>query len=799
MAIQLLSGEQVYRKTKLTNAHTVPTHSDIASSADFLAIDEILGQQRARQALEFAMSIKDKGYNIYAIGENGLGKRTMALRYLNNHTAPSSPLFDWCYIKNFDEERSPSVLKLPLGSAKQFRKDIESLLFKLVKALPLAFDNDLYHSRADQLKSQLGLQQETLMQELNDAAKARHIELTISNLGDYQLTALNGEEAHTEESYNALTEAQQKQFEQDIQYLEKQLRSVIRTLTEWEDEFSDKQDQHDEQVAKGVLTHYLRPLKKRYREQTSVHDYLTAMGKDILENLDIFLDANEEDYSLALASLEKKLPRRYQVNVLVAGDSSAGLPIIVEDNPNYHSLFGYIENASFKGTVFTDFTLIRPGSLHKANGGVLMMDAIKVLDRPYVWDGLKRALRAKQLDLSSLEREVSLSGAISLAPEPIPLEVKIILFGDRQTYQLLQHYDPDFSELFRVTADFEHTMTRNQETEHQYARFIASIIEDNQLLPCSIAAMERVIEFSSRRADHQNKLSLYSVEAANLLREANYFAQLGADKMIHSEHISQAISAHEYRVSRLRSQIMESFEDGTTLIQVSGSKIGQVNALSVMSSGDHEFGVPNRITATTSYGTGEILDIENKVKLSGSLHSKGVYILSAYLNTMLAKEQQLPINCHLTFEQSYGGIDGDSATMAECCALLSAISERPINQHIAITGSMDQFGEAQPIGGVNEKIEGFFDVCALKGRTPLQGVIIPRTNVANLMLRSDIVAAIAAGDFQVWCVDNVMEAMSLLAGTHSDSQGDMHILKLAEAKLNLIRANQAEKESKKSR
>ncbi|MBV7316501.1 Lon protease family protein [Shewanella sp. NIFS-20-20] len=787
MAIHSLDSKQVYRQTRLAQ----PTE-DILSSHDFAPIDEILGQQRARQALEFAMSIKDKGYNIYAIGENGLGKRTMILRYLNSHNSVVNPLYDWCYIKNFDEERCPSVLKLPQGSAKQFKKAIESLLNKLVKALPLAFDNDMYHSRADQLKNQLSLQQETLMQELSDAASQRHIALTISTLGDYQLTAMqNEEEAHTEESYDALSESDQVRFEQDIQFLEKKLRRVIRTLTEWEDEFSDKQKEHDDQVAKGVLSHYLRPLKKRYRDQEAVHQFITALGKDILENLDLFLDASEEEASLAIASLEKKLPRRYQVNVLVSSHADQTLPVIVEDNPSYHSLFGYIENASFKGTVFTDFSLIRPGSLHKANGGVLLMDAAKVLERPYVWDGLKRALRSKQLDLSSLEREVSLSGAISLAPEPIPLEVKIILFGDRQTYQLLQHYDPDFSELFRVTADFEHSMERTENSESQYAKFIASIVQENQMLPCSLNAMERVVEFSSRRAGHQDKISLYSVEAANLLREANYFAQSAAAEMIESEHIAQAISARDHRVSRMQSHIMESFKDGTTLIQVSGTKVGQVNALSVLSSGDHEFGVPNRITATTACGKGEILDIENKVKLSGSIHSKGVYILSAYLNTMLAKEQRLPINCHMTFEQSYGGIDGDSASMAECCAILSAISERPIFQHLAITGSMDQFGESQPIGGVNEKIEGFFDVCQLKGRNEQQGVIIPHTNIANLMLRQDIVDEIAAGRFHIWSVSNVMEAMSLLSGTSLDANDELHILALAQAKLSSVRAFQA--------
>ena len=763
MTIKSLIKEQLYRESQLTQLG-----DDCHSTAELSPLDDIIGQDRARQAVEFAMSIKDKGYNIYAIGPSGLGKRTMMLRYLKQHEAmldqDKSAINDWCYVSNFDDSRKPKLLKLPINTANSFKKEIEKLMKRLVKALPLAFDNEMYYSRADKLKSQLAEKQEAALVELTKEAKSKKISLTMTNQGDYQLMALNDEdEPHTSESYDALDQNLQDCFEADISQIEKKLRGIVRQLTEWEEEFSEKQQQHDEQVAKEVLNHFFKPLKSKFRGQTNVREFLSNMQADILDNLDIFLEETEEQLAFAYASLEKKMPRRYQINVLVDREEDT-FPIVVEDNPSYHSLFGYIESATYKGTVFTDFSLIRSGSLHLSNGGVLMMDAIKVLERPYVWDGLKRALRTRQLDLSSLEREVSLSGTVSLAPEPIPLDVKIILFGDHETYRLLQHYDPDFRELFRVTADFEDVMPRNNESEVQYARFISSIVNDNKLQPLDRSAMGRLIEQSSREADDQTQLSLYSANVTKLIRETNYCALASKAKVSSAEHVEQALKQQLSRVSRLQDDIMQSFVRGTILISTEGDAIGQINALSVLSATDHQFGVPNRITATTAFGKGEVLDIEYKSKLGGKIHSKGVYILTAYLASILGKTAEIPLTTYITFEQSYSGVDGDSATMAECCAIISAISQQPLKQNIAITGSMNQFGEAQPIGGINEKIEGFFDVCAIKGRNNNQGVIIPESNIENLMLRKDVVEAVAQGEFHIWSVSHVTEAIELLTG-----------------------------------
>ncbi|MEH0689366.1 AAA family ATPase [Vibrio cholerae] len=785
MAIQRLEASQLYHFAELEKL-------DSKSTKELAPIDEIVGQERAQKAVEFAMSIKEKGYNIYAIGQNGLGKRTMILRYLNRHKHDESALYDWCYVANFEDIRTPRVLKLPCGVGSRLKQDIEKLMGKLVNAMPLAFDNELYYSRADKLKNQLAAKQEAELANITKEAKAKGISLTITTQGDYQFVAMNGEEMHTEESFDALSKKEQEYFGATIDELEVNLRNMVRQLTEWEEAYSEKIKKLNDDVTLDVITHFIKQLKKDYSGYPEIKSYLSELSQDIVENADIFLEQSAEQGEVAAASLDKKLPRRYKVNVLVSRRESK-FPIVVEENPNYHTLFGYIETATFKGTVFTDFSLIRAGSLHKANGGVLLMDAQKVLEQPYVWDGLKRALRARQLSLTALEKEVTLTGAVSLDPEPIPLDVKIILFGDYRTYQLLQHYDPEFSELFRVTADFEDEMTRTPESELHYARFISSVVNDNSMLHCDRKAIARIIEHSSRLAGDQTKLSLHSANIANLLRESNYVARQANSNMIRVSHVEEALANQEMRVSRLKDTVMEGFTNGTTLIRVEGEAVGQVNALSVLSTSEYMFGAPNRITATTCYGDGDVIDIERSVDLGGSIHSKGVMILTAYLSSVFGKTAKVPLSTTITFEQSYGGVDGDSASMAEFCAVVSAFSKQPNRQDIAITGSMNQFGESQPIGGVNEKIEGFFDVCTIKGRSPNQGVIIPRSNMHNLMLRPDIVKAVEKGEFNIWAIDHVTEAIELFTGKAAGQPSDEGsypidtIFGIAQAKLNALR------------
>lgn len=725
---------------------------------------EIVGQNRAQAAVRFALSMPHGGYNVYAVGRNGLGKRTMMLRYLEHHVDTDNQSHDWCYVANFEEPRVPRMLRLPAGKGTELKQDMEKLMGRLMKMIPQTFDSDSFLERAEKLKNDYVKKQEDELEKVAAQAKRKKVSLNITTPGGYRLVAMNGDEAHTAESFQALTEAQRDKFESDINKLEKKLRQALRKLADWEQEYAESQQALNEETLEGISGHQIDELIEKYRDQPDVVAYFDAVRKDLSESLEIFLEDNEEQAAIAYASLDKKMPRRYLVNVLVHQKTDE-VPVVVEDNPTYHNLFGYVESVTFKGTVFTDFSLIRPGSLHRANGGYLLMDAIKVLEQPFVWDGLKRALRSKTIQINSLERELTLSGTISLEPEEVPLDVKIVLFGDRETWMLLQEYDPEFAELFRVTADFENEMMRTDESQVLYAKFIASLVDEKKLLHCSNKAVARIIEHSARMAEHQDRLSLHAADIANLLRESDYWARQAGARLIQNSHVDQALESARYRSSRIRDQFYDSIRDGSTLVSTTGTCVGQVNALSVLSTGGFEFGLSNRITATCYYGDGGVMDIERDVKLGGNIHSKGVMILSSWLSSHFAVTDPMHLSASLTFEQNYGEVDGDSASLAEMCALVSTLSGLPVRQDLAITGSVNQFGEVQPIGGVNEKVEGFYSTCKLIGElTGTQGVIVPATNVQNLMLDQEVVQAVRDGKFHVHSVSRAEEAITLLLG-----------------------------------
>ncbi len=753
-----LSSDKVYSACKLEDL-------PFSSTKSLEPLNEIVGQTRAQEAVRFAMTMPDSGYNIYAVGRNGLGKRTMMLRYLDNHIRGRGNTWDWCYVANFDEPRTPQVLRLPVGMGGSLKKDIEKLMLRLVKAIPAAFDNDSYFERSEKLKNEYAQLQENALEKIAKQALRKKVKLSITTPGGYRLTAMDGDETHTAESFDALSEAEQNRFEEVITKLEIKLRSTIRKIAAWEQEFVDKQQALNEEVVHGVSSHMIDALIEKYSSQKSVVSYLQELQKDIVASLDVFLEDREEQGALAYATLGKKLPRRYQVNVLVNHQDDHE-PVVVEENPNYHNLFGYVENVTYKGTVFTDYSLIRPGCLHRANGGYLLMDAVKVLEQPFVWDGLKRALRSGELQINSLEREVTLSGTISLEPDPIPLNIKIILFGDRETYLLLQHYDPEFKELFKVTADFENEMPRTRKSEMLYSKFISSLVHEKGFLHCDKKAIGRIIEYSSRLAEDQNKLSLHASDIANLLRESNFWAREQKSTMIRQLHVERALESDRHRNSRLRDQMFDTIRSGTTLLSVKGKVVGQINALSVLSTGGVEFGMPNRVTANCYFGDGDITDIEHDSKLGGNIHTKGVMILSSYLSTLFAKDQSMPLSASIAFEQSYGEVDGDSASLAELCALISSLGDAAIDQRFAMTGSVNQFGEVQPVGGVNEKIEGYFEACKILGFTGKQGVLLPASNVHNLMLDKEITKEVDKGRFHIYAVKHVDEALELLLGEH---------------------------------
>ena len=734
-----------------------------SSTKTLAPLNEIVGQSRAQEAVRFALAMPDTGFNVYAVGRNGLGKRSMILRYLNSHRNETRALFDWCYVANFDEPRSPKLLKLPIGIGGSLKKDLEKLMTRLVKSIPQIFDNDQYFERSESLKVTYAERQEAVIEKFSKQAKRKKVKLSLTTPGGYRLTAMLGSEPHTAESFDALTEEEKDNFDDVINKLEIKLRGIIRKIANWEQEFLDAQQSLNEEVVFGLTEPLVEMLAQKYHDQDAVVSYLNDLQKDIVLNIDIFLEDSEELGAISSATLEKKLPRRYQVNVLVQNASSRE-PVVVEENPNYHNLFGYVESVTYKGTVFTDYSLIRSGGLHRANGGYLLLDAVKVLEQPFVWDGLKRALRSRELVINSLEKELTLSGTISLEPEPIPLDVKIILFGDRQTYLLLESYDPEFKELFKVTADFENEMPRSKKSQMQYAQFISSLVHEKGFLHCDRKAVARIIEFSSRKAEHQDKLSLHASEISNLLRESHYWAKEQRSTLIRQSHIERALESQGQRNGRLKDQIFSTIKDGTTLLSVNDKVIGQINALSVYMSASTEFGMPNRVTANCYFGDGNIVDIEHHAKLGGNIHTKGILILSSYLSSIFAKEKPMPLSASIAFEQSYGEVDGDSASVAEFCALISSLAEVPIYQNFAVTGSVNQFGEVQPVGGVNEKIEGFFEACKILGLSGKQGVLLPKTNVPNLMLSSEVLSAVDKGQFHIHAVSHVNEALAILTG-----------------------------------
>jgi lon-related putative ATP-dependent protease len=723
---------------------------------------EIVGQNRAQEAVRFALAMPHGGYNVYAVGRNGLGKRTMMMRYLEHHVDTDQQSHDWCYVADFDEPRVPKLLKLPAGKGIQLKQDMEKLMGRLVKVIPQTFDSDSFLERSEQLKNDYGKLQEDELEKVAAQARRKKVSLTITTPGGYRLVAMNGDGPHTTDSFRSLTEEQRARFEDSINKLEKKLRQALRKLADWEQEYADKQQALNRETLEGISGHQIDELEKKYQDLPEIVAFLNAVRNDLVENLDIFLEDDDEQAAIAYASLNKKMPRRYLVNLLVHQKTNE-VPMVVEDNPTYHNLFGYVENVTYKGTVFTDFSLIRPGSLHKANGGYLLMDAIKVLEQPFVWDGLKRALRSRSVQINSLERELTLSGTVSIEPEAVPLDVKIVLFGDRETWLLLQEYDSEFSELFRVTADFENEMYRSEDSQVAYAKFISSVVKEKKLLHCSNKAVARVIEHSARMAEHQDRLSLHAADISNLLRESDFWARQAGAKLIEDTHVVRALESAKYRSSRIRDQFYNSIKDGSTLVSTTGTCVGQVNALSVLSTGGHEFGLSSRVTATCYYGDGAVMDIERDAKLGGNIHSKGVMILSSWLASHFAVNDPMHLSASLTFEQNYGEVDGDSASLAELCALISSLSGTPVRQDLAITGSVNQFGEVQPIGGVNEKVEGFFATCQLRGGlTGSQGVIVPNTNVQNLMLDSEVVKAVREGRFAVYAVTHMEEAVTLL-------------------------------------
>ena len=733
------------------------------STAELEGLPELIGQTRAMDAVRFGAGIEHEGYNIYVLGPPGMGKRSMVAQFLAKKAGDQRPATDWCYLNNFSQPHKPQALRLPSGHGVELREHMSQAVDYLRSAIPALFETDDYRAKASAIQEQFSKRQESAFKELGDDAEKQQIVLLRTPNG-FAFAPTRNQEVLPPDEYAKLAEEEKQKISSAIAGLQERLEKILSHIPQWWKERSEQVKQLNRETTLTVVRQVMDELRLRFTDLPVVVQYLDRVQQDMVEHADDFLKPEESANIGGLMLTAHETFHRYQVNLLVSTAQQAGTPIVSEDNPTYSNLVGRIEHIAQLGALVTDFTLIKPGALHRANSGYLLLDVRKVLLQPFAWDGLKRALQAREIRIESLGQLYSLVNTVSLEPEPIALDVKIILFGDRLLYYLLQQYDPDFSELFKVAADFEDRIERTPDTQLLYARLLATLCAREKLLPLERSAVARVIEHSARLVGDAQRLSMHMRSVVDLLQEADYWARQAGLALVSASHVQQAIDAQIHRQDRLRWQLHQAILRGTLLIDTQGSVVGQINGLSVLELGDFAFAQPTRITATTRLGEGEMVNIEREVKLSGAIHSKGVLILSSFLASRYARNQPLALSASLVFEQSYGQVEGDSASLAELCVLLSNLANAPIKQSLAVTGSVNQMGQVQAIGGVNEKIEGFFDICAARGLSGEQGVLIPAANVNHLMLRRDVVTAAQAGQFQIYAVDSVDQAIALLTG-----------------------------------
>jgi lon-related putative ATP-dependent protease len=743
----------------------------------------ILGQERAVEAVRFGISIQRQGYNLFALGPEGTGKYSVVRRFLQEKAAGEPPPADWCYIHNFADPYKPRALRLPPGGGNKLRRDMERLVEELRTAIPAAFESENYRTRRQEIEEEFRERQEQAMAGIQRQAQEQGIALIRTPMG-LAFAPMRGGQVISPEEFQRLPPQEQESLQAQIGALQEQLQKSLSQLPQWERERRDKIKELNREVTIYAVGHLIEELRQAYNQMPVISDYLNRVQQDVIEHVDEFRGPPEAPpgapvepgavRALATTAAADAFFRRYRVNVLVDHSATAGAPIIYEDHPTVQNLVGRVEHTAQMGTLVTDFNLIKAGALHRANGGYLILDARKVLLQPFAWEELKRALCSQEIRLETLAQTLSLISTVSLEPEPIPLDVKVILLGERLLYYALAQLDPDFAELFKVAADFEDQMDRDGDGHLLYARLIASLARKEQLRPFDRAAVARVIERSARLAGDAEKLTAHLRSIVDLLREADYWAGEVGHQVVTAEDVQRAIDAQIHRLDRVRERVQEEIQRGTILIDTQGSRVGQVNGLSVLTLGQFAFGRPSRITARVRLGRGEVVDIEREVALGGPIHSKGVLILSGYLGARYAPDRPLSLSASLVFEQSYSGVEGDSASSTELYALLSALAELPVKQGLAVTGSVNQYGQVQAIGGVNEKIEGFFDICGARGLTGEQGVLIPASNVKHLMLRHDVIDAVAAGQFQVYPVETVDQGIELLTGVPAgerDAQG----------------------------
>lgn len=745
--------------------HCPPEQLQFETTADLPDLMDAVGQERALRSLEFGLGVQENGFNLYISGETGTG-RTSTIRNLLRQRAKDEPTpEDWLYVYNFKDQESPVSISLPAGGGVQFVSEMKEFVEGIKLDIPKSLESKEYEARRAEIIERYQESNNNLFEALENQAESMGFALQRTVSGLVVVPQKEGNN-FTQDEYDALSEEDRKKLDDDGKVLTEQLNELLRQVRDNEKATKEQLALADRELGTSSLAHRLDPLREKYAQVPRVLAYLEAVQEDILKNLD---DFKPQPPQSQIPGIKTGRPEpsfeRYEVNLLVDNHETSGAPIVFESNPTYNNLFGRIEHVmQYGGVAATDFTMIKAGALHRANGGYLVIDAREMLINPFVWDSLKRCIRTGDIRIEDVMEQYRFMTVVSLKPEAVPLRSKIILVGTPWIYYLLYYQDPDYRKLFKVRAEFDSLVTRTPEVIHEYALFVATLCRDKNLLHFDRGGLACLLEYTARMVDDQQKLSARFMEIADFVREASFWAERDGHLLITCQDVERAAEEKLYRIRRIEEHLQELLAEGTLMVATDGAVVGQINGLSVISLADHTFGQPSRITARVWVGQAGMVNIEREVKLSGAIHDKGVLILSGYLGGIFATRRPLALSASLCFEQNYDGVDGDSASSTELYALLSALSGLPLDQGIAVTGSVDQLGRIQPIGGINHKIEGFFAVCKARGLNGRQGVLIPKANERNLMLHHDVVDAIATGQFHVWSITSIEEGIEILTG-----------------------------------
>ena len=756
MAITELSASKLRRHF---NAKTFP----FKTTDELTPLDSIIGQDRALKALQLGLEMDASGYNIFITGSPETGKTSIIENTLQRYAAKRNTPNDWCYVYNFGEQDVPRALSLPAGKGKVFRRHIADLINTLEIEIRRAFGSEHYENQKSAIMNQLNQQKRQMLQELEEKAIELSLKIQPTSMG-FQTIPIKDGEPLTQEAFQGLSKDEREDITQKVQKMEVEISETLRNLARLEMRFQKSLQQLDKDVASFVVEQYVNEIKETYKKHRQVTAYLEDVCKDVVANSANFIDGFQGEGGEENLAFKKSFMKRYQVNVVVDNSQLKGAPVIYETNPTFTNLIGRIEKYPVQGSYVTDFTMIKAGSLLKANGGYLMIDAIEMLRNPFVYDALKRSLKNKQLRIEDASELYGTLSVASLKPEPIPLDLKVLVIGWSRIYHELSRYDETFTKIFKIRADFDYETDSTPTSVMQYAQFIKRVIDQEKLPPFTREAVEEIVQYGHRLAGEQEKLSLRFGQIVKMLQQSAFWAGKQKAKMVDGKHVLKAIIEFENRHNMIQEKILEAIKRNRKKIVVVGAQVGEINALSVISWGDFAFGQPNRITAKTYIGNDSLVSIDRKAGLTGKIHDKGSYILSGFFNAQFGEYAPVAFSASLTFEQSFSKIDGDSASSTELYALLSSLSGVPIKQGIAVTGSVNQNGEIQAIGGVNEKIEGFFEICRHKGLTGEQGVMIPRSNVSDLVLKETVREAVAAGKFHIWAVDTVDDGLEVLTG-----------------------------------